>query len=534
MTFETATHFILRHIASLSFRSLAIILMIASTGTMAFLAYKFLSNQVSLQNSTTIAGVYNVVDTARSSLDRALRETKGVSCSDDFLSSLKKIAFLPDGLNEFMFAPYNKIMCGTTLGRFTKSEALGTPDVREPGSNLSFWFNRELSSIGRPGTHGTIIEQEGFASVIPYFPSSGEQTPWIHTELFATNKKGAIFHLTGDENIVRKSPSSTIGQGWLNGLFQSVSCHSNQVFCVATQFDIQTFFYHNVTIIFFALALIYALTWWAILSLHLLLERYNSFDARFLRHLSAENIVPYYQPILDIRTGRISGCEVLARFRDVDGTIVTPDKFLDVVTRAGLTIEFTKLLVDRAYEELSHLVPSHQQFQVNFNVFPRDATNPDILDVFTKFQDSSDPRFSLVVEIVETEELELPKIKKALKIFKSAGIKVYIDDFGTGYSSLENLFSLPFDGTKLDRSFALAPPESLMGKMFIQILNLLKASKRPIVVEGIESFSLLGMLQKTGNAQFAQGYAISKPVCATKFAELFVMKFDFELNRDAA
>ncbi len=534
MKFEPATHFVLAHIANLSFRTLAIILLMASSGTMVYLANTFLSHQISNQNAVKIAQVYNVINTARSSLDRAFNESKGASCSDEFVSSLRKVAFIPDGLNEFLFVPSNKVLCGTTLGRLSEAVSLGTRDVRESESGLSFWFNRELSSIGRPGSRGTIIEREGFASVIPFFPASEALQPWIQMELFASNKNGSTYHLAGDKNLVQSNSSTSVVKGWRNNFFHSVSCHSDQVFCVATRFDLKIFLYHNAPVILFAIALLYALTWWAILSLYRLLQIYNSFEARFLRNLSTENIVPYYQPILDIRSGRVIGCEVLARFRDFDGMIVTPDKFIDLVTRAGLTIEFTKLVVDRAYEELSHLIPKDQQFQVNFNVFPRDATNPDILDVFNKFQDDPNTQFSLVVEIVETEELELPKIKKALKIFKTAGIKVYIDDFGTGYSSLENLFSLPFDGTKLDRSFALAPPDSLMGKMFIQVLHLLKASKRPVVVEGIENFSLLAMLQKTGNAHYAQGYAISKPVCASKLEELFVMKFDFERNRDAA
>ena len=93
------------------------------------------------------------------------------------------------------------------------------------------------------------------------------------------------------------------------------------------------------------------------------LNRYWSFEARFNRCLSAQSIVLAYQPIVDLRTDAIVGCEVLARWRDLDGTIVSPYRFIDIVARDGRTRDFTQMVADRAWSELSQHVPDDQSLE---------------------------------------------------------------------------------------------------------------------------------------------------------------------------
>ena len=84
----------------------------------------------------------------------------------------------------------------------------------------------------------------------------------------------------------------------------------------------------------------------------------KSLAARFRRHLNAGSVLCMYQPIQDVRTGEISGVEVLARWRDVDGSIVAPDKFIDLVVQADQTLAFTKMVADRAFQELTTALPA--------------------------------------------------------------------------------------------------------------------------------------------------------------------------------
>src|SRR5690606_23597403 len=97
------------------------------------------------------------------------------------------------------------------------------------------------------------------------------------------------------------------------------------------------------------------------------IARYWSFEARFRRHLDADSIVCVYQPVMELETGEITGCEVLARWRDLDDSLVFPDRFIDIVERHGMTQFFTWLVAQRAFKELSEHLPEGRRLQVNFN-----------------------------------------------------------------------------------------------------------------------------------------------------------------------
>jgi len=80
-------------------------------------------------------------------------------------------------------------------------------------------------------------------------------------------------------------------------------------------------------------------------------------EARFCRYFNARSLLCAYQPILNLRTGAISGCEVLARWRDVDGAVLSPHEFIPIVERAKMTRRFTETVVNKAFDELTTHVP---------------------------------------------------------------------------------------------------------------------------------------------------------------------------------
>ena len=146
---------------------------------------------------------------------------------------------------------------------------------------------------------------------------------------------------------------------------------------------------------------------------------------------------------------------MLARWRDIDGTIVAPKRFIDIVERTGRTLLFTQMVVDKAHEELRGRIASDLPLQVNFNVFARDLDSETLLRVFSKFIDS-ESLLSIAVELVESDAIDFEKAQLAIEELGRAGIKSYIDDFGTGYSSIERVARLAVHGVKLDRSFAMS------------------------------------------------------------------------------
>ena len=242
------------------------------------------------------------------------------------------------------------------------------------------------------------------------------------------------------------------------------------------------------------------------------LDRHWSFEARFSRHLNAQTVVVAYQPILDLRSGEVSGCEVLARWRDVDGTIVAPDRFIEIVERTGRTAEFTRMVADRAYEELREHVPRHLRLQINFNVFACDFDSATLLSIFSRFIARERRSSFLPSSWSKIEEIEFADAQRAIQELGQAGIKIYIDDFGIGYSSIERAATLAVHGVKLDRSFAMSPPDSILGRMLVQVVEMMRTCGRLIVIEGVETETRLDLLRATGHVDYVQGYVVSRPL----------------------
>ena len=88
---------------------------------------------------------------------------------------------------------------------------------------------------------------------------------------------------------------------------------------------------------------------------------------------------------------------------------------------------------------------------------------------------------SIAVELVESDAIDFEKAQLAIEELGRAGIKSYIDDFGTGYSSIERVARLAVYGVKLDRSFAMSPPDSVLGRMLVQVIDMIKTSGHLIV-----------------------------------------------------
>jgi EAL domain-containing protein (putative c-di-GMP-specific phosphodiesterase class I) len=241
------------------------------------------------------------------------------------------------------------------------------------------------------------------------------------------------------------------------------------------------------------------------------LARYWSFEARFTRRLNPQSIVVAYQPLVDLKTDDIVGVEVLARWRDVDGTLVAPSRFIDIVARSGRTGEFTQMVVDRAYAELSEHIGRDTPLEVSFNVFASDFDSAGLLKTFGNFL-GEPQRFRPAVELVENHDIDYESAQCTIEALAAAGVRTFIDDFGTGYSSIERVARLAVHGVKLDRSFAMSPPDSVMGRMLVQVIEIIKTTGRLIIVEGVETLARLNVLRATGLVDYVQGYVISRPL----------------------
>ena len=235
--------------------------------------------------------------------------------------------------------------------------------------------------------------------------------------------------------------------------------------------------------------------------------------------IKSRAIVPYYQPIINLSTGRLEGLEVLARWHHERKGLIMPDAFINLAEKIGLANDLTLSVLQKACLD-SRALPSN--LTIAINVAPRQLTDGQlahkILAVVskTKFSPSR-----VEVELTEAALVnDLAGAREAILALKSLGIQVVLDNFGTGYSSLGHLSDLPFDKIKIDRSFVKAFHDSRHANNTVRaIIGLGESLGIPTIAEGIESERDASALKVLG-CKMAQGYLYSKPVSAADLPDL--------------
>ncbi len=442
-------------------------------------------------------------------------------CSADFLAEMRRITFMPDGISELLYAPDGRVICSGDAGWLAEPMELGAPDVAASDEfGIALWLDRSLAPLGLTDLTGTIARRGNYALVVPpQFVSGDAVSSDFEQELVFRVGPDMWMHRAGIEGVLaaaRAAPQPVVLDAFAGALHQ-YACDPAGEHCVAARAPLLPLAMQRAGAIVLVLAALAVLAAWLTQQICGVIERHWSFEARFLRRFDTESLVCAYQPLLNLHKDSITACEVLARWRDVDGTIVLPDRFLHIVEKHGLTERFTAMVVARAHADLSQLPPDSTPLQVNFNIFPRDLDAARLVPIFAPLLAPAG-RFEVVVELVETDEVQPEIAQVEIEKLRQAGIGVYIDDFGAGYSSMRNLAELSIDGVKLDRSFAMASEDSVMARMLDHAIDLVKASGRPLVVEGVESLRRLDSLRAGGRVDFAQGYGIARPLSIEAFA----------------
>ena len=441
-------------------------------------------------------------------------------CSPAFHEQLRTIAFLPDGLNEFIYMKDDTVRCSVDAD-FSPHD-LGTPDVGSDPQRPRIWYDRSLEFLGRSGLVGTFVVLDGLGIVIPPQPVFTPDVDWLRFELVDMDDKGGYIHRDGQRGTFAALRSASPVARLLplhQGGYGAIACLDDGRTCVATTAAFGAVVAAHPQLLLLGIVLCAILALGISSQINAMLLHFWSFESRFRRHFNPRSIMCTYQPIVALASDRIIGCEVLVRWRDVDGAVVYPDQFLPIVEKYGLGRRLTEYVVARAFAELSSQIPVDQALQVNFNVFPRDLDALWLSQLLRPFE-ALGPRFRPVVEIVETDLLQTEHAQHEIELLRRGGIKTHLDDFGTGYSNIENLARLPVDGVKLDRSFAMAAEGSLMSRMLANAIEMIHTAGHHITVEGVETRERLDMLKAIGQVDFVQGYFISRPVEIDRFVTL--------------
>jgi diguanylate cyclase (GGDEF)-like protein len=231
---------------------------------------------------------------------------------------------------------------------------------------------------------------------------------------------------------------------------------------------------------------------------------------------------PHFQPIIDLRQGRVAGFEALVRWRTASGPI-PPDRFLPVAEETGFVSEIDALVLDRALLAVRSFrqVAPDRPIWVAVNASGRDIREPGFADkIAAAVTRAGLPPEALKIELTETILVEGgTRADETIARLQSLGFGVALDDFGTGYSSLSYLHRFPVERIKLDRSFVTTLSAERTPRIAKTIIDLGRSLGLPVVAEGIESDAQLRALRAIG-CDYGQGYLFSPALPAEAAAAL--------------
>jgi sensor c-di-GMP phosphodiesterase-like protein len=233
-------------------------------------------------------------------------------------------------------------------------------------------------------------------------------------------------------------------------------------------------------------------------------------------------IIPFYQPLVDLRTGRIHGAEVLARWRRPDGTIVPPIRFIPLAEDTGLIYEMTRVLMRHVRDEMQDIYGVRPGVKLGFNLFAGHFVDGKIVqDVKEIFSGSQISYRQLVLEVTERSPLaDLTEARQIIAQLQELGAKVGIDDVGTGHGGLSYLLKLGVDLIKIDKMFVDALGTERYSQTIIETLvELARNMKMEVVAEGVETFEQVEYLRVKG-ITVAQGYIFAPPLPGSSYRAL--------------
>lgn len=248
-----------------------------------------------------------------------------------------------------------------------------------------------------------------------------------------------------------------------------------------------------------------------------------SLETALRRAVRNEELHVAYQPIVDLKTGALSGVEALARWHDEARGDVSPAEFIAVAERSGLILPLGEWVLRTATSCLQrwNAQAPGSRLVLNVNVSPRQLERHGFLAVVDELVAAGLDPSQLVLEITETAlARDDDAVTETLRALRGRGIKLAVDDFGTGYSSLSRLRSAPVSQLKIDRSFiseithvgADVPIVDATAAMAVGL-------KLGVIAEGIENLEQLQYLRRLGCGH-AQGHLLARPADADSISSM--------------
>src|SRR5688572_11938234 len=237
---------------------------------------------------------------------------------------------------------------------------------------------------------------------------------------------------------------------------------------------------------------------------------------------------PWFQPKVHLRTGQVSGAEVLVRWCRLHADPLPPDRFLTMVRQSGMMRSLTLALAARSAEYLAQVSPRGKDFTLSLNVCPTLLDDPEFAASLARALTTAGATpEEVVLEITESAaSRNQGAALENLARLRMRGFELSIDDFGTGHSSLAKLVRTPFSELKIDREFVMKLATDASARTLVEsIIAIARRLGLRTVAEGIETEAqreiLIGL-----NCDMGQGYLFAKPMAAADWLQWMQDRLD--------
>lgn len=220
-----------------------------------------------------------------------------------------------------------------------------------------------------------------------------------------------------------------------------------------------------------------------------------------------DRVVPYFQPILSIETGKVEMVEALIRIVDSDGTVYTPFQFLEIAKKTRQYPVLTRRMVAKSLEAVQQL-----QCHISLNLSYLDIINPETMRfIGKKIHKFADPG-RIHFEILESEGIEqYEDVLKAIHHFKELGCSISLDDFGSGYSNFIHLANMEADLLKIDGSLIRDIDQNISSQIIVEsIIDFAEKLQMKSCAEFVGSKEIFETVKELG-VDYVQGFYISEP-----------------------
>jgi diguanylate cyclase len=242
------------------------------------------------------------------------------------------------------------------------------------------------------------------------------------------------------------------------------------------------------------------------------------------RALAQGDLQVYYQPQVQIATGKVVGFEALLRWQHETLGWISPAEFIPVAEQSGIIVQIGQWVMHTAAEQAAQwLAQGHDDFRMAVNLSVRQFAGKDLPQLVQEvLRDTGLPPHMLELEVTESMALQsVASTLGTLNACKALGVKLAMDDFGTGYSSLAYLKHYPLDALKIDQAFVRNITQDVGDAAITRaIVAMAHSFGMTVIAEGVETVAQLEFLKSLGCEDF-QGYLFSRPVPAEQAVRCF-------------